>query len=234
MATYKAPKRASRRNELREDTVITFYSKMMFFFEENRTLVFGIAGALVLLLIIGAGYGLYKDKREDQAQARLAGAVRAYERGEFQAALAGTEAYAGLEDIAGQYGNTNAGNLALYYAGDAYYRQGQFEEALTFFERFDKDDDALGSAAYAAEAAILENMGEFARAAERYQQAARVFETDFATPQYLLNAGRNFEMAGNFTQARALYERVEQEYPESAQAREIEYFLARVNVKAGE
>jgi tetratricopeptide (TPR) repeat protein len=233
MATNKAPARVSRRHELREDQVITFYSRLAIFFEDNRTLVFGVIGAVVLLVILGAGYSLFQEKKEDQAQTALAAAVRAYERGDYQLALDGEESgAAGLLEVAREYGGTDAGNLATFYAGDALYRQGKFAEALPLFEDFDKGDSVLGAAAYAAEAAIYENTGDYARAAERYERAASGFATDFTTPQYLLNAGRNYASAGNFAKARTMYERIESEYPESAPAREIEYYTARLDALA--
>ncbi|MEZ4700888.1 MAG: tetratricopeptide repeat protein [Rhodothermales bacterium] len=232
MATHKAPQRITRRHELREDKVITFYSRVWTFFDENRTLVFGVVGVIVLLFIIGAGFSLYQDKKADQAQTAMAAAVRAYERADYQTALDGDESNAGLLDVARQYGGTPAGNLAAYYAGDALYRQGKFEEALAYFDDFDKRDNVLGAAAYAAEAAIYENTGDFARAGERYERAASTFATDFTTPQYLLSAGRAYEKAANFSKARAMYQRISDDFPESTEAREIEYYLARVDVEA--
>ncbi len=233
MATNKAPARVSRRHELREDQVITFYSRLAIFFEDNRKLVFAVIGAVVVLVILGAGYNLFQEKKEDQAQTALAAAVRTYERGDYQLALDGAASgVAGLLEVARTFSGTDAGNLASYYAGDALYRLGKYAEALPYFEDFDKDNSILGSAAYAAEAAILENTGDHARAAERYERAASVFVTDFTTPQYLLNAGRNYASAGNFAKARSMYERIESDYPESAPAREIAYYTARLDALA--
>ena len=65
MSTYKAPKRKNRRQELREDKVVTFYTQFLDFFEENRGVVFGALGAVVLLIIMGFGYGIFKDHKEE-------------------------------------------------------------------------------------------------------------------------------------------------------------------------
>jgi tetratricopeptide (TPR) repeat protein len=231
MSTHKAPIPVTRRHELREDKVVTAYSRLMTFFEDNRTLVFWAIGAVVLLLVIGAGYNLYQGKRETQAQTALAPAVRAYERGEYQKALDGEESSLGLIAASERYAGTDAGNLAAYYAGDALFRQGKFDEALPYFGRFDKENNVLGAAAYAAEAAILENKGEYARAAERYEQAAAAFASDFMTPQNLLSAGRSYERAGLFDRARAAYEHIRESYPESGIARDIDYYLARTDAQ---
>ena len=137
----------------------------------------------------------------------------------------------GLLNVADQYGSTKAGNLALYYAADAYYKLGEHESALQYFRRFDHGDDALGAGAYAGEAAVLESMGNHAEAADTYRQAALVHESDFTSGRYLQSAGRNYEMAGAYDEAREVYEMIRTQFPESAQASEVDMLLARVNLK---
>lgn len=231
MSTYKAPKRTNRRHELREDKVVTFYTQFLDFFEDNRSLVFGVLGGLALLVIMGFGYGIFKDRQEDQAQEALAGAVRLYEKGDWQDALDGADGVKGLLDVADNFSSTKAGNLALYYAADAYYKLDEKESALNYFQQFDNDDDALGAGAYAGEAAVLESLGKYAEAADRYREAALVYASDFTSGRYLQNAGRNYEMAGDFKAARAVYKLIKDDFPDSAQASEVDMLMARVNLK---
>ncbi len=231
MSTFQAPKGAKRRHELREDTVVTFYTRFLDFFENNRNLVFGILGGIVLLVIMGFGYGIFKDHKEVQAQEALASAVRLYENGNWQGAIDGANGAAGLFDVANQYGSTKAGNLALYYTADAYYKLGEHESALKYFQQFDHGDDALGAGAYAGEAAILESMGKYAEAGAKYKQAALVHESDFTSGRYLHSAGRNYELAGDFDEARNAYQMIKNDFPESAEASDVDMMLARVSLK---
>ncbi len=230
MSTYKAPKRVTRRHELREDKVVTLYSRVVEYFDENRNVVYGILGGIVLLVVMGFGYGFFKDQQESQAQNALARAVRLYEADQWQTALEGSESITGLLDVSDRFNGTKAGNLALYYAADAYYRLGEYDEALRLFRQFDHSEDALGAGAYAGEAAILEDREEYREAAERYEEAATIFESDFTSARYLQNAGRNYEKAGDYDEARAMYERIRERYPDSEQAQDIDMLLARVNV----
>ena len=230
MSTYKAPTRKSRRQELREDKVVTLYSRFIEYFEENRNVVFGVLGAVILLLIMGFGYGLFKDRQEDQAQDALARAVRMYEAGQWREALDGADGVTGLLEVADRYGGSKAGNLALFYTADAYFKLGEVDQALTYFQRFDHDNDALGAGAYAGEAAIHESKGDYLEAAQSYMQAATIFESDFTSARYLELAGRNFEKAGQFDEAREAYETIKDTYPESTQAGNVDMFLARVNI----
>ncbi|MEM8484082.1 MAG: tetratricopeptide repeat protein [Bacteroidota bacterium] len=231
MATYKAPKRKNRRTELREDKVVTFYTQFLEFFEGNRNLVFGILGGIVLLIIMGFGYGIFKDRQEDQAQEALAGAVRLYEESNWQAALDGSDGVKGLLDVAGDFGSSKAGNLALYYAADAYFKLGDNESALKYFRQFDNGGDALGAGAYAGEAAILESNGDFSAAGDRYKDAAEAYNSEFTSARYLQNAGRNYEQAGAFDKARAVYQTIKEDFPDSAQASDVDMFMARVDLK---
>lgn len=232
MSTYKAPKRKNRRTELREDKVVTFYTRFLDFFEDNRGLVFGILGAIALLVVMSFGYGIFKDHKEGQAQEALAGAVRLYEAGNYSGAIDGADGVTGLVGVADQFGSTKAGNLAQYYAADAYYKLGDNESALKFFRSFDKGDDALGAAAYAGEAAINESNGDYSEAGDLYERAALAYESEFTSGRYLQSAGRNYELAGDFANARAAYELIKNQFPESTQANDVDMLLARVDLKA--
>lgn len=230
MSTYKPPSRKTRHQELREDKVVTLYTRFLNYFEENRGVVFGILGGLALLILIGFGYGFFKDQKESQAQQALARAVRLYEANDYRGAIDGTDDITGLLEVADDFGGTKAGNLARFYAADAYFQLGENEQALTFFQRFDHSEDALGAGAYAGEAAIYENMGKHAEAADRYQKAALIFENEFTSARYLESAGRNYEAAGDFSEAQRAYELIKERFPESTQAQNVEMFMARVQV----
>ena len=232
MSTYKAPKRMTRRQELREDKVVTLYSRFMEYFDENRNVVFGILGGIVLIVIMGFGYGFFKDQQENQAQEVLSRAVRLYEADNWREALDGSGSTTGLLEVVDKFGGTTAGNLAVYYAADSYLNLEEHEEALKMFNRFNHNADALGAGAYAAEAAIYEDQGEYDKAADRYKSAAMIFESDFTSARYLVSAGRNYERAGNYKDAIEMYESIREDFPDSEQAQNVDLFLARVNVLA--
>ena len=232
MSTYKAPKRMTRRQELREDKVVTLYSRSMEYFEENRNVVFYVLGGIVLIVIMGFGYGFFKDQQETQAQEVLSRAVRLYEADNWRGALDGDDNTTGLLEVADKFGGTKAGNLAVYYAANALLNLDQHEESLAMFNKYDHKADALGAGAYAAEAAIHEDEGRYEEAADRYKDAAMIFDSDFTSARYLQNAGRNYERAGNYEDAIETYEMIRDDYPESEQAQDVDLFLARVNVLA--
>lgn len=231
MATLNPPKRISRRHELREDKVITFYARAWEFYDQNRKLVYGVAAGLIVLVIAIVGYVLYQNRQAKEAERILGGTVALYESGALREAIEGTADQLGLVEIAEEYGNTPAGNLAHFYAADAYYQLGEYDRALEHFEAYDESKDFLGAASLAGAAAVYENREEYARAAELYRRAARLFESELTTPEYLLKAGRAYELAGDYAAALAAYQTIRDEYADSDPAGEIEVFIARVEAK---
>ncbi|HET6567551.1 MAG TPA: tetratricopeptide repeat protein [Rhodothermales bacterium] len=219
------------RQHLREDQVVTAYARAWVYFDEHRVLVYGMLAVLVLVIIAGAGYTVYLGKQQDKAEQLLAGPVQAYEANQFQVALEGQNARPGLLAIADEYGNTESGNLARFYAANALFHTGQYDKALTYFEEFEKDGDLLGASAIAGEAAVYEEKGDFSRAAELYRKAADFYENKLTTPQYLLNAARAYESAGEYQKALDLYSEIKEEYTDFASAGNIDVFIARAKAE---
>jgi tetratricopeptide (TPR) repeat protein len=228
MSTLNPPKKISRREELRQDQVVTVYARAWDFFDKNRMLVYGILAAIVLVALGAVAYGYYQSQRAQEALAR---SIRDYEQENYRLALDGTETAIGLLAVADEYGGTEAGNLARYYAADALFRLGELDEALRSFQAYEKGDDFLGASAYAGEAAVYESQGDFARAGELYERAATVREDQFMGPQYLLNAGRAYAEAGQYAEALAAYEMIREAYPESSLADGVDFYIARVEAQ---
>jgi tetratricopeptide (TPR) repeat protein len=226
MSMLKAPK-VSRRHELREDQLATAAARGMTFFEEHRTLLIGAAAALVLVVVGVLLYGWWRERQDRAAAEALGGVLTAYQDGNYEEALEGTPEAAGLLEIADEYGATNTGNLATFFAADALYQLERYDEALAMFEDYDGDDDILGASALAGQAAIYEQRGEHARAAQLYLRAADAYESAATAPDYLMAAGRNYEAAGGFAQAQAAYERYLEGWEETPNAALVEALLAR-------
>ena len=151
MATLKAPKTISKRNELRQDKAVTVFVRIQEFVYQNRTRAYGIAGAVVLILLGIAGYAYWQSQRGVEAQNLLGGIVTVYEQGEYRQALDGVGDNPGLLAIAEDYGSSEAGNMARFYAADASFRRGEYDQALAYFEAFHKGSHIVGASAWAGE-----------------------------------------------------------------------------------
>jgi len=228
MSTLDPTRKISRRHELREDKVVTLYARAMGLLESNRSVVLAAGAVIVVVVAAVVGMNFYMGQRAQEAVDRMSGAVRAWESGDYRGALDGTDTFMGLTAVIDQYGSTSSGNLARYYAADAHFQLGEYDEALDLFESYDKDANHLGAAAFAGEAAIHANRGNNDEAGDLYRRAATIFTSDVTTPIYLLKAGQEYELAGEKGDARRVYEQIRDDYPTSPEARNIEFFLARV------
>jgi tetratricopeptide (TPR) repeat protein len=225
----KPPKQVSRRQELREDKVITAYARTMTMAEQYRGVLIA-AGIGIVAIIFGVlGYTFYMANQGDVAADALGAVLPVYESGSYQEALDGTADVPGLLEVADEYGSTDAGNLARFYAASALFQLGRYDEAGDYFDAYDGGEDILGASAIAGQAAVAEQRGDHADAARLFQRAARSYESPATAPGYYMDAARNFEQAGDLSAARAAYEEVAEAYPDAPQAATIPAYVARLD-----
>ena len=229
MSTLTPTRKVSRRQELREDKVVTFYASVLDIFENNRQAVIGAGAAVLVVILLAMGWNWYQGNLNDQALSEMADAVSLYEAGSFQAALDGDASFLGLIDVVDAYGGTDSGNLARFYAADALFRTGDLEAALDMFESYSKGNDYIGASAFAGEAAIHEAQGNHERAGDLYMRAANVYASEITSPMYLSNAARAYTAAGETADAVDALEAIADDYADSQAARSVEYKLAMLN-----
>lgn len=228
MSMLNPPKTVSRRHELREDQLATATAKGLTIWEEHRRLLIGLGIGLVVLVIGAALYVVWQNQRDQAAAEELGLILIQYEQGQYAQALDGTADRPGLLEIADEYGSTDTGNLAAFYAADALFQLERYDEALTYFERYDAGDDILGASALAGQAAIKEQQGEPAEAARLYERAAAAYASPATAPDYLMAAGRAYTAAGDAESAAEVYEAFLEDYDASPSAPVVEALLAQV------
>lgn len=232
----KAPKTARKTakdsGQTVEESVGTLYVRSRNFMETNQTKLIGL-GVILGILLIGFVASIFIQRSNaNKAADQLAEALLVYEQGNYQQALAGPGDSRGLEAIALDYSRTPAGRLAAFYAGQAHFQLANYDEADRFFARY-KGDRMLESSAMAARAAAAETRGDHAQAARYFEQAARTFASLATTPDHLLGAARNHEAEGNTSAARAAYERILADFPESQVAGvTVPILMARLDAQA--
>lgn len=247
MSSVQTPQKPSSSSESSGNALLDQTARAVFYFQENKSTVYGALAVVVLLAFGVAGYFVYMQQQAGVAAEHLGRILPVYEQGEYQKALDGVEALdptnprstqpgqaearLGLIEIADQYSGTSAGNLAAFYAGNAYFNMGDYDNALAMYQSFDKESNFIGASTYAAEATIYESRGDLERAAEYYLEAAEAYESETRTPEYLLDAARAFESAGNLSRAEELYTQIQDEYSDSAAASDADVFLARLKAR---
>jgi len=231
MSALKTPEKTSRRQELRRNWLVQLYAQALLFYDDHRQLVYGLGIGVLALILAIPGYVYYQQRQTKQANEKLGKILPVYEQRNYEQALNGAGQRAGLLTISDNYSSTAPGNLATFYAANAFYEQGEYDKALQYFQQFEKGNDFIGASAFAAEAAIYENRGEMQKAAEHYEQAAAQYDNKLTAPRYLIEAGQAYEEADNPAAAERVYQQVKEAYPDSDHAETVERYLARVKAR---
>ena len=116
------------------------------------TIVFTIVGVIALFLAYGK---FYLEPVNEEAQQELFKSVTYFEADSFNLALYGVNGEYGLLDIIDEYGSSDAGNLANYYAGISFLNMGDNESAIDYLSDFSSDDEVVSSIAFGISFKIL-------------------------------------------------------------------------------
>ena len=192
------------------------------------TIVFAIVGVIALYLAFDK---FYVDPINEEAQQELFKSVSYFEADSFNLALNGVNGEYGLLDIIDDYGSTEAGNLANYYAGVCFLKTGDNESAIDYLSDFSSDDEVVSSVAYGSMGDAYMNISEFDNAINYWTKAAFNSKNDFTTPIYLKRAAMALEEDGNLDRALEYYTIIQKEYSNSDEARDIDKFITRAQLK---
>ncbi len=197
-------------------------------FEKNPKLVIGIG--VVLLLIVGGffGYRYYIDQQDDIAQKEMFQAVRYFEADSLSLALNGDGNALGFLQIIEDYAPTDAGNLANYYAGVIYLKQGKFPLAVFHLEDFSANDLLVQARAYSLIGDAYMEQKNFEDAAKYYDKAASYKPNKEFTPTYLMKAALAYEKLEKPEKAKEAYQTIIDKFWESAELQNAKKFKARL------
>jgi tetratricopeptide (TPR) repeat protein len=200
------------------------------FLEKNYKPLLIVLGVLVGLVALFWLAKMYLGKRNDEAQSQMYQAERYLEMDSLNLALNGDGNYLGFLDIAKDYKFTNSGNLALYSAGICYLHQGQFQDAIDYLEKYSKKDKVIGSLAIGATGDAYVELGDIDKGITKYIEAADYASNSFNTPVFLMKAGEMYELQGNYAGALKVYERIQNDYPESTEGLAIDKYITRIKL----
>src|SRR5947209_5521705 len=119
------------------------------FWEQYGKIISIVLGAAIL--IVGGIFvykKLIKEPKEKKAAEAIFKAQEYYEKDSAAKALNGDGQYPGFEKVISQYGSTDAGELAKFYAGSLYLKQGSFDKAVKYLKDFSTDAPQIQARAY--------------------------------------------------------------------------------------
>jgi tetratricopeptide (TPR) repeat protein len=221
--------------EERIEAVESALSKTEQFIESNQKILTYIIGGIVAVFLIFFIYKKYiSGPSEKKAQAAMFKAEYYFEKDSLDLALNGDGESNGFLDIIDDFGYTKSGNLAKYYAGVCYLNKGEYQKAIDFLKKFDADDVIVSGMALGAIGDAYMSLNNSSKAVDYYLDAATVSPNDFVSPAFMLKAGWAYETMGKWKDAKAIYERVKKEFPQSREARDIEKYIARAKANLNE
>jgi predicted negative regulator of RcsB-dependent stress response len=202
--------------------------------ESNPKIVFGIVGAL--LLVVGGyfGYKYYIDNQDDQAQKEMFQAVRYFEKyidsgsDSLEVALKGDGNNLGFINIIEDYGMTKAGNLANFYAGAIYMKQGKYKLGRLYLEDFASADLLVQARAYSLIGDSYMEENDFDKAASFYNKAANYEANKYFSPIYMMKEALAYEKLNQNDKAIKIYQKIVDEYWESGEVQNAKKYKARL------
>ncbi|MDD3666198.1 MAG: tetratricopeptide repeat protein, partial [Bacteroidales bacterium] len=165
------------------------------FIEDNQKyLMIGIAVIVVAILGFMAYNKLYKAPMEEKAKSEVFMAEKYFELDSLDLALNGDGNHVGFLEIIDNYGSTQTGNLARYYAGMCFLKKGDFQSAIDYLENFSSDEMMVSSMALGGIADAYLELGNNDKAISYYEKAAGNRPNEFTSPVFLMKAGLASEL----------------------------------------
>ena len=238
---YKVKKTAgvAEREEVKDfienpDALVEQFSKTEEFFQKHKNLVFGVIGGLLLVVGGFLGYRYYVSSQDEIAQREMFQAVFYFEQDSLTQALNGDGLNFGLLDIIQDYGATDAGNLARFYAGTSYLKLGEFQSAIDQLSAFSSSDLLVQARAYGLIGDAYMELGNYTDAADYYDQAANYKPTENITSQYLMKAALAYEKQTDFSTAISRYDKVLSDHFGAPEYQNAKKYKARLETMASQ
>jgi tetratricopeptide (TPR) repeat protein len=201
-----------------------------------------ILGGLIAILVVVGGWYAYKQfmvkPKEEKAADLMFGAEKFYRADSLNKALNGDGVTKGFLYIIKNYGGTTQGNLANYYAGTAYLRLKDFNNAIKYLKDFDANGaKQVQLTAYGAIGDAYSELKKNSDAIEYYKKAASTFEEDEEpSAEYLFRAALLSETEGKTKEALELYKQLRDKFPGTQRGTSfnVNKYINRLSVEPNE
>ncbi|MBA7524524.1 Cell division coordinator CpoB [subsurface metagenome] len=225
-------KKKNAQHESGFETVEHALTRTEQYIEENKKSLSIIIAVIIGIIGIYLGYNKFiLNPKENEAQAQIFRAEQYFERDSFLLALEGDGDAYGFIDIIDEYGITKTANLAYYYAGICFLRLGDYEDAIEHLKKFDSNDKLVSLIAMGSIGDAYVELDDLDEAISFYEEAVSKNKNDFITAVYLKKLGLVYEEINNYKKALAAYEKINKEYPESEEARDIDKYIQAAKMK---
>lgn len=194
-----------------------------------------IIGVLVALLAVAGGYfgfNYYKKSQNAEAQKEMFQAQRYFEADSLNLALNGDGNNLGMLQIIDNYGMSEAANLANFYTGYIYLKQGKFALAVFHLKEFKASDLLVQARAFSLIGDAYMEQKDFENAASYYDKASNYKPNKEFTPTYLMKAALAYEKLNKSQKAIEAYQTIIDKFGDSAEVQNAKKLKAKLEVNS--
>lgn len=228
-------KKKLSKKEIKEDKLVSFMYKIESFYEEYRSKLMLYGGILVVAVAAVYFYLNEKKAENEKAGLELSRVMQSFDSGSYLEAIEGKQGtnVIGLKRIVEEYSGTENGETAKIYLANCYSYLGNYEEAFKYFEEYDGNVNLYKATALAGMAGYYESKNEYQKAADMFKEAAGTAKINAQNPDYLLDAAINYHKTGENEEAKILLDKIKDEYPSSDARKQVDKYLALVDLSSG-
>ena len=150
-------------------------------------------------------------------------------------ALNGDGTNKGFLYVIKNYGGSKSGELANFYAGNIFLRNGDFNNAIKYLKDFSTDSKQIQMIAYGRLGDAYSELKKNDEAVDHYKKAGHAFpEDEFNASEFLFRAGYLLESLGKNSEAIEVYKEIKQKYPRTEKGFSIDKFIYRLSLEKNE
>ena len=179
------------------------------FLEKNqKPLLYALAAVVAVLVCwLVVDNFMVQPKSEEAAEQMALGQIY-YAAGQYEKAINGDSIeFIGFASAADEYSITKSGNLAKAYAGLAYFKLADYDNAISYLEGFSASDNILQYTVKSTLGDCYAMQGDAEKAISCYNKAAKA-DNILVASAALMKAGRAYESLGDFASAEAAYKEI--------------------------
>lgn len=200
--------------------------------EKNLKLLAIVVGVVILAVGGFFAFRYYVDQQDGVAQKEMFQAIRYFEADSLNLALNGDGNNLGFLQIIDDYSLTKAGNLANFYTGVIYLKQGKFPLAIFHLEDFSSDDLLVQARAYSLIGDAYMEQKKYDEAARYYDKASAYKPNKEFTPTYLMKAALAYEKSNDMEKAKAAYQTIIDKYFDSSEVQNAKKYKAKLEANS--
>ena len=179
------------------------------FLEKNqKPLLYALAAIVAVLVCWLVVDNFMIQPKSEEAAEQMALGQAYFAAGQYELAINGDSIeFIGFASAADEYSITKSGNLAKAYAGLAYFKLADYDNAISYLNGFSASDNILQYTVKSTLGDCYAMKGDTEKAISCYKKAAKS-ENILVASAALMKAGRAYESLNDFASAEATYKEI--------------------------